>query len=124
MPKSTSPAVTGPFKYKIIACGKLTTAQMNAAGTADSYGAIVQAKNISQQTLEPQFTVRFLRGTMVDGENYTNEESPGLAPGESQNFEVDISKQAGTGRPGDTCKITEEDIFKPGTPTSIATYYP
>lgn len=120
--KSTYAATTGPFKYKIVACGKLTQAERNAANTNSKYGVVIQATNVgSSVPLTPQYTVQFDRGSMVDGENYPGDESP-LSKGQSQDLEADIVPSSGAGHPGDTCKITEEDVYKDGH--NVGTYYP
>jgi len=111
----------GPLKFTVVTCGKLIPAEQAQAGTGDNYGVVIAVTNDGAQTVLPQFTIEFLDGATVDGQNYTPDDAPPLAPGQSETLEADIVPSAGAGRPGDTCTVTKYQLFTPDL-AAIGTY--
>jgi hypothetical protein len=112
----TTPAVagTGLFRFRVVACGKLTRAERDQAGTNAKYGVVLAIRNTSPAgTFVPQFTVEFLRGSTVDGQNAAGDSGsdPPVGPGQSARVEADMVPSSGAGRPGDTCKVLSYSLY-------------
>lgn len=83
---------------------------------------MVTAVNVSNSlTAMPQVTVEFLHGSSVDGQDYTPDDPPDPAPGQSEQPEADIGAP-GAGSAGDTCQITSYPVFTQGSRTVSGTY--
>jgi hypothetical protein len=113
-----------PIKFRVVTCGPLSPAQQAAAHTRARNGVVIRATNTGTVAVMPTFTVEFFRGHKHkwDGTNYTSTASPALAPGRSRDFEADIFASEWAGHPGDSCLVTQEDVFQIGEFTNVATY--
>jgi hypothetical protein len=113
-----------PIKFKVVTCGPLSPAQRAAAHTRARNGVVIRATNTGTVAMMPTFTVEFFRGHKHkwDGTNYTSGSSPALSPGRSRDYEADIGSAQWAGHPGDSCRVTQEDVFQVGEFTDVATY--
>jgi hypothetical protein len=84
---------------------------------------VIRATNTGTVALMPTFTVEFFRGHKHkwDGTNYTSGSSPALAPGRSRDYEADIGASEWAGHPGDSCLVTQENLFQVGEFTNGTT---
>jgi hypothetical protein len=114
-----------PVKFHMITCGRLSPAEQRAAHTRAPFGVVIRATNTGAESMMPTFTVTFLRGPRHkwDGVNYTTSaRNLALPPGRSRDFEADIGASEWAGHPGDSCVVTQEDVFKVGQFTDVSTY--
>lgn len=113
-----------PVKFRVVTCGPLSPAQQAAAHTRARYGVVIRATNTGTVALMPTFTVEFFRGHKHkwDGTNYTSGSSPALPPGRSRDYEADIGSSEWAGHPGDSCVVTQENVFRVGEFTDGVTY--
>jgi hypothetical protein len=113
-----------PVKFKVVTCGPLSPAQRAAAHTRARNGVVIRATNTGTVALMPTFTVEFFRGHKHkwDGTNYTSGSSRALSPGRSRDYEADIGASEWAGHPGDSCRVTQENLFQVGEFTNGATY--
>ena len=113
-----------PIKFKVVTCGPLSPAQRAAAHTRARNGVVIRATNTGTAAMMPTFTVEFFRGHKHkwDGTNYTSGSSPALSPGRSRDYEADIGSSEWAGHPGDSCLVSQEDLFQVGEFTDVATY--
>jgi len=113
-----------PIKFRVVTCGPLSPAQQAAAHTRARNGVVVRATNTGGVAMMPTFTVEFFRGHKHkwDGTNYTSGGGSALSPGRSRDYEADIGASEWAGHPGDSCLVTQEDVFQVGEFTQVATY--
>jgi hypothetical protein len=104
---SGSPAVpavkgpTGPFRIKVLTCGKYSRAQRahfgyTGIGYSSAYGLIFRYTNVSESvTGYPDLTVNFTRGSTVVGSNQ-NASEPSVRPGQSATADVPALRSDGS----------------------------
>lgn len=118
---------SSPIRFRIVACGKLSAHQQAQAGVIDKYAVLIREKNTSKtETYSPQFSVTFLNGSNVDGQNSVGDngsDSP-LGPGQSELVEGAMVNGSGHYLRGDTCQVIKEALFpRLDSLTAKATYY-
>jgi hypothetical protein len=112
-----------PIKFRVVTCGPLSLAQQAAAHTRARNGVVIRATNTGTVAMMPTFTVEFYRGHKHkwDGTNYTSTASP-ARPRPVPGFRGRHRRLRVGRHPGDSCLVTQEDVFQVGEFTNVATY--